>query len=125
MNVWMSRLLRATIAAAAILVVTMGAGSAFAGGNRAKSNSATVAPRQPPEPPKKIEGHILSVWRESREITVQTPEGEIRQVKVPENAVITSREGGHFSSVRSGETVHVTAVNDANRGLVARTISIP
>ena len=72
-----------------------------------------------------IEGRVTAVMRMSREITVRTPEGEVHQIKVPNTAHITSQEGAHFSGVRSGEHVHVTAVHDESRGLVAKTLSIP
>jgi hypothetical protein len=75
--------------------------------------------------PRTISGRIVAVRRVSRIISVQTPQGEVHQVKVPESAIITSREGSHFNNVRSGQDVHVSGVRDANRGLVARSVSIP
>jgi hypothetical protein len=75
--------------------------------------------------PKTIQGRIVAVRRVSREITIQTAEGAVRQVKVPESATISSHEGSKFSNVRSGQNVHVSAVNDPSHGLVAHSVSIP
>jgi hypothetical protein len=91
---------------------------------RHEANHAGLAAHAPGTPPEKIEGRVVAVMRTSRQITVRTPEGEIRQIRVPSDAGITGHDGNHFSAVRSGQHVSVTAVRDKSRGLVAKTLSV-
>lgn len=72
-----------------------------------------------------ISGRIVAVKRASRIISVQTGPGEIRDVKVPNTATITSHGGSHFSAVRAGQSVHVTAATHSTQGLVAQSVAIP
>jgi len=104
------------------LSISLYASPASAAG-RHEANHAGLAVHAPGAPPEKIEGRVVAVMRTSRQITVRTPEGEIRQIRVPSDAGITGHEGSHFSGVRSGEHVHVTAVHES-RGLVAKTLSV-
>jgi len=101
------------------------AAPSFAAATHERSSTATSPTHQTAAQPHTIQGRIVAVRRVSREITVQTTQGQVQEVKVPADASITAHRGSHFSSVRSGENVHVTAVYDPERGLIARSLSIP
>jgi hypothetical protein len=116
------------IATLAILSISLYPSTASATGHHGVDHvglAAHVSPHAPAQHSHCIEGRVTAVMRMSREITVRTPKGEVHQIKVPNGAHITSQEGNHFSGVRSGEHVRVTAVHDQSRGLVAKTLSVP
>ena len=116
----MKRKLLISVTSASLLIAT----AAFAGHSshdHAVSPSATLHPATVHS----MAGRIVAVRRMSQQITVQTADGQNHEVKVPSTAAIKSHNGSHFNEVRSGQNVHLTAVNDAGRGLVARSLSIP
>ncbi len=113
----------AIVSAASVLVLC--AAACFADATRERPPAATSPAHQTAVQPRTIQGRIVAVRRVSREITVQTAQGKVQEVKVPDDASITAHSGSHFSSVRSGENVHVTAIYDPDRGLIARSVSIP
>jgi hypothetical protein len=106
-------------ACAALLIATV----AFAG-HHAGSHGVVAAPLSHVAP-HSMDGRIVAVRRVSQIITLQTADGESHDVKIPSTATITTHSGSHFNSVRSGQHVHLTAVNDAAHGLVARSLAIP
>jgi len=110
----------AVVLALSISVYTSAASAA----GHHEASHAGLAAHAPGAPPERIEGRVIAVMRTSRQITVRTPEGEIRQIRVPSEAGITGHDGNHFSAVRSGQHVSVTAVRDKSRGLVAKTLSV-
>ena len=113
-----------SIAAASILLAL--AGISFAQNRASHAETAHAAPaHEHLVAAKTISGRIVAVRRVSRIISVQTPEGNVHEVKVPETATISSREGSHFNNVRSGQDVHVSVVHDPSHGLVAHSVSIP
>jgi hypothetical protein len=115
----MKRKLWIPVASASLLIATL----AFAGQH---ADGHAVSPALAPHAaPHSMAGRIIAVRRASQEITLQTADGQTHEVKVPSTAAITSHSGSHFNAVRSGQNVHLTAVNDAGHGLVARSLSIP
>jgi len=113
----MKRKLMISVASASMLLAT----AAFAG-HRAEVHGVSPAASHPA--PHSMVGRIIAVRRVSQQITVQTADGQTHEVKVSPAAVITSHSGSHFNSVRSGQQVHLSAVDDAGHGLVARSLSV-
>ena len=111
------------IIAASILLAL--AGSSFAENRTSHAGIAPASAHEHAAVAKTISGRIVAVRRVSRMITVQTPQGDIHEVKVPESAIISSHEGSHFNNVRSGQDVHLSVVHDPSHGLVAHSVSIP
>lgn len=114
------------MSAAAAIATLIFTAEVAASGHASHAGSAMVSSAHESGPAARtIQGRIVAVRRVSREITIQTAEGTVHQVKVPESATISSHEGSKFSNVRSGQNVHVSAVNDPSHGLVAHSVSIP
>ena len=112
------------VASASLLV----ASAAFAGAHghanaHARGVMPVLAPHSAPHSVT-ITGRIVAVRRVSQVITVQTGTGEMREVKVPANATITSHSGNHFSSVRAGQDVNVKTVGDSGRGIAAQSVAV-
>ncbi len=107
-----------SVASASLLIATVAFAGHHAGGHGdLHAASSHAAPRS-------MAGRIIAVRRASQATTLQTADGQTHEVKVPATAAITSHNGNHFNAVRSGQHVHLTAVNDATQGLVARSLSV-
>jgi hypothetical protein len=109
---------------AAIAAITC-SGKSFAASDHRGHAGTSMSSAAHESAPRTIAGRIVAVRRVSRVISIQTAEGTVHQVTVPESATISSHEGVKFSNVRSGQNVHVSAVNDPSHGLVAHSVSIP
>jgi hypothetical protein len=118
----MKRTILVSFASATVMFLAMG-GAAFAAHHSAGHAVAPAAAAHPH--PMAIAGRIVAVRRLSQVISVQTPTGEIREVKVPNTAAISGHGVNRFSSVRAGQSVHVMAVRNESQGLVAHSVSVP
>lgn len=110
--------------ASATFMLAVHAGVALAGHEGHGGPSGALVHAAAPHP-MAIAGRIIAVRRISQEISVQTPTGQVREVKVPNTATISSKGGNHFNAVRAGQNVHLMAVRDPSQGLVAHSVSIP
>ena len=109
-----------------ISLVALCATQAFAAANHEHGTVAShPETHAQAELPRTIAGRVVAVRRVAQVISVQTADGEVHQVKVPASASILGHNGNHFSNVKSGQSVHVTAVHDPARGMIARSVSIP
>src|SRR5579872_341718 len=115
--------MRLSGSAAIVLSIALCATPVFAAAH-AHEVAAHPGPRAP-ESPRTIAGRVVGVRRVAQVISVQTADGEVHQVKVPAGASILGHNGNHFSDVKSGQTVHVSAIHDPAHGTIARSVSIP
>ncbi len=84
-----------------------------------RPNSAAVRPPHMP-----LAGRVVAVRRLTRELTIRTASGSVRNVLVAADATVRARGAAGLNAVRSGVKVELVTIPGHNGQAVARSVIV-